>query len=666
MGVAPFDVVLTEKKVYVSNWDGRRPESNSVTGPAGHGTRVRVDPVRYIANEGSVSVIDLKSGRTSEIPVGLHSCAMGLTPNGRYLCVANAASDSVSVIDTRNDKVMETISLQWHPSDLFGASPNALGMSHDGKTLYVCNGTQNAVAVVALHPGKSKLEGLIPVGWFPGAVVEDARRHALYVANIKGTVPKLRRPKYNSHQYFGTLSLLPLPGGDELARDTEVVLRNYRSELAEAAMQPARPGVSARPVPERAGEPSVFKHVIYIVKENRTYDQILGDMREGNGDRNLCMFGSKYTPNQHKLAREFVLLDNTYCSGILSADGHQWATTAIATDYMERSFAGFPRSYPDGMEPNDVDALAYSPAGFIWDSAIAARKTFRDYGEFTIGSGAWKNPVGKKAPTFADCYNDFTNKTGLMKFSCEAGVASLAPYIKSDSVGWDLAVPDMVRASHFINELHEFEAKGTLPEFIIICLPNDHTEGTKAEKPKPAVYVADNDLAFGQIVEAISQSRFWKDTCIFTIEDDPQSGWDHVSGYRTTAFVVSPYTKRHAVVSTGYNQPGMLRTMELILGLKPMNQMDAAATPMFDCFTNEPDFTPFVAVPSTVPVDQVNPAVSAIKDPVLRRDAVASARMHFDKPDQCPDALLNRILWHAQMGQAPFPEWAVTRGDDDD
>jgi len=666
VGVAPFDVALAGKKIYVSNWGGRRPDTNSVTGPAGHGTRVRVDPVRYIANEGSVSVIDLKSGKMSEIPVGLHSCAMVLTPNGRYLCVANAASDSVSVIDTHNDKVVETISLRWYPDDLFGANPNALGMCHDGKTLYVCNGTQNAVAVVGLQPGRSKLEGLIPVGWFPGAVVEDARRHALYVANIKGTVPKLRRPKYNSHQYFGTLSLLPIPGRDDLRRDTEVVLRNYRSELAEAAVRPARPGVSPRPVPERVGEPSVFKYVLYIVKENRTYDQILGDMREGNGERNLCAFGQKYTPNQHKLAREFVLLDNTYCSGILSADGHQWAMTAIATDYMERSFAGFPRSYPDGMEPDDVDALAYSPAGFIWDSAIAAGKTFRDYGEFTIGSGAWKDPAGKKAPTFADCYNDFTNRTGLMKFSCEPGIASLAPYIKTDSVGWDLAVPDVVRASHFINELHEFEAKGALPEFIIICLPNDHTEGTKAGKPKPSVYVADNDLAFGQIVEAISHSRFWKDTCIFGIEDDPQSGWDHVSAYRTTAYVVSPYTKRHTVINTAYNQPGMLRTIELILGLKPMNQMDAAATPMFDCFTNVPDFTPFASVASTVPVDGVNPPVSAIKDPVLRRDAVASARMRFDKPDQCPDAILNRILWHAQMGNTPFPQWAVSPTDDDD
>ena len=667
VGVAPFDVVLAGDKVYVSNWGGRRPDTNSLTGPAGQGTEVRVDPVRHIANEGSVSVIHLKSGKSAgEIPVGLHSCAMALTPNGRYLCVANAAGDSVSVIDTHKDKVVETISLRWHPSDLFGASPNALTMSHDGKTLYVCNGTQNAVAEVSLHPGKSRLLGLIPVGWYPGAVVEDAQRSALYVANIKGTVPRLRRPKYNSHQYLGTLSLLPLPAKDELAQQTEAVLRNYRRELVETALQPARPNISPRPVPERVGEPSVFKHVVYIVKENRTYDQVLGDVRGGNGDRNLCVFGEKFTPNQHKLAREFVLLDNTYCSGILSADGHQWAMSAIATDYMERSFAGFPRSYPDGMEPNDVDALAYSPAGFIWDNAIANGKTFRDYGEYTIGHGDWKNPAGRRPPKFADFYNDFTNRTGLMKYSCVAGVASLAPYIKSDSIGWGLEVPDVIRASHIIKELHEFEASGNLPQLIIICLPNDHTEGTKAGKPTPGTYAADNDLAFGQIIEAISHSRFWPDTCIFAIEDDPQAGWDHVSGYRTTAYVASPYTKRHAVISTSYNQPGLLRTIELILGLKPMNQMDAGATPMFDCFTNVPDLTPFVAVPSNLPFDELNPSPAAINDPVLRRDAIASAHMRFDKPDQCPDAVLNRILWHAQKGRAPFPNWAVTPTGDDD
>jgi YVTN family beta-propeller protein len=665
-GVAPFDVVLAGRKVYVSNWGGRRPGTNSVTGPAGRGTLVRVDPVRYIANEGSVSVIDLESGRlTNEILVGLHSSALALAPNQRHLLVANAGSDTVSVVDTRSDKVVETISLRWQPNDYFGASPNALAFDPAGKTLYVCNGTQNAVAVISFQPGRSKLRGLIPTGWFPGAVVYDPRRTLLAVANIKGigsgrrTAPDARR-KFNSHQHFGTLSLVPVPSRDQLVQHTRTVLANCRREMIEAAQSPARPKQPPRPVPERAGEPSVFKHVVYIIKENRTYDQVLGDLPEGNGDPGLCVFGERITPNQHKIAREFVLLDNTYCSGILSADGHQWATTAFATDYMEKSFAGFPRSYPDGMDDDDVDALAYSPGGFIWDNALEHGKTVRDYGEFAIGITGWKETRRKPAPGFIDFYRDFVDQTGLTIAQSRPAIESLRPYLNTNTIGWDMKVPDVHRAAQFIKELHEFEQAGTMPNLAIICLPNNHTSGTKEGAPTPAAHVADNDLAFGQIVEAISHSRFWKETCIFAIEDDPQDGWDHVSGYRTTAFVISPYTKRHAVVKTQYNQPGMLRTIELILGLPPMNRMDAAATPMFDCFNGAPDFTPFNAVPNNIPLDQLNPKPQAIADPVQRRYAQLSAKLPLERVDQCPEELLNRILWHAQKGSsAPFPKWAV-------
>jgi Phosphoesterase family len=519
---------------------------------------------------------------------------------------------------------------------------------------------------VALHPGKSKLLGLIPVGWYPGAVVEDARRHKLYVANIKGTVPSQKRDKYNSHEYFGTLSLLPLPRGGELSRETAIVLKNYRHAVAEEALLPARPNRPARPVPERAGEPSVFKHVVYIIKENRTYDQVLGDVKEGNGDEKLCVFGEHVTPNQHKLVRDFTLLDNMYCSSILSADGHQWAMSAFATDYIEKSFAGFPRSYPDGMAENDVDALAYSPSGFIWDNALLHGKTLRNYGEYTLGSADWKDPGHKKGPTFLESYHDFIDQTGLIKYSCVPGIASLGAHMMTNTIGWDLGVPDIYRASQVISELKQFEADGNLPELIIICLPDDHTSGTKEGFPTPAAHVADNDLAMGRIIEAFSHSRFWKETCIFAIEDDPQSGWDHVSGYRTTAYVASPYTKRQVVVSTSYNQPGLLRTMELMLGLPPMNQMDASATPMFDCFTSQPDFTPFDSVTNNVPLDQMNPAPVTIKDPVQRHFAKVSARLPLDKPDECPDALLNRILWNAQKGsKVPYPAWAVTEQDDD-
>jgi YVTN family beta-propeller protein len=673
VGVAPYGVVLAGDKAYVSNWGGRLPDGDSVTGPAGQGTRVRVDPVRYIANEGSVSVIHLaEKTAVREIMVGLHSSALAASPDGRHIVVANAGSDTLSVIDTRTDKVVETIWAKSNPADLFGASPNALVFPPAGDTLYVANGTQNAIAVFRFHPGESKLLGLIPVGWFPGEVAYDAARRRLIVANIKGVgstrgLKEAKAKEFNTHQYRGTLSLVPVPRAKELPALTRQVLDNYRYPLLKEARQPARPNQPARPIPERAGEPSVFEHVVYIIKENRTYDQVLGDIPEGNGDSSLCIFGAQITPNQHKMVRQFVLLDNIYCSGILSADGHQWSDTAFATDYMEKSFAGFPRSYPDGMEDNNVDALAYSPGGFIWDGAIARGKSLRVYGEFAITETAWTVPGRKGAPKFLDYYHDFVDQTHRIKISSRPGIESLQPYLNTQTVGWDMDIPDAFRAAQFIKELREYERKGEMPNLIIICLPDDHTSGTKAGSPTPAAQVADNDLAFGQIVEAIGRSPFWAKTCIFAIEDDPQNGWDHVSGYRTTAYVISPYTKRNAVISTQYNQTSILRSMELILGLPPMNQIDATATPMGDCFTDVPDLTPYVAVPANIPLDQMNPEPKKISDTTLRQDAVTSARLDLTEADRCPEDVLNRILWRAMKGShEPYPQWAVATDLEDD
>jgi YVTN family beta-propeller protein len=673
VGVAPYDVVVEGNKAYVSNWGGRRPDNDSATGPAGRGTLVRVDPVRFIANEGSVSVIDLSDGTgksevrcpKSEVLTGLHASALALSPDGRWLVVANAGSDTLSVLDTRTDRVVETVCARQNPSDLFGAQPNALTFDRTGSKLFVCNGTQSAIAVFAFAPGNSRLLGLIPVGWFPGAVIHDARRKALYVANLKGVASTLslnpaRHPGYNTHQYRGSLSLIKVPSPRALKGYTSVALANMRYPLLRAAALPPRPGQPPRPVPERVGEPSVFKHVVYIIKENRTYDQVLGDMREGNGDPSLCIFGERVTPNQHQLARDFVLLDNTYCSGVLSADGHQWADTALATDYMERSFAGFPRSYPDGMEDDDVDALAYSPAGFIWDNAIAHGKTLRDYGEFAINRTRWKDSSRKGSPRFRDCYQESLEPTGDIEFRSEPGIESLRPYLVTNTVGWGLEVPDVFRAARFITELEQFEQRGNFPNLSLICLPNDHTSGTKPDWPTPDAQVADNDLALGRIVEALSRSRFWAQTCIFVIEDDPQNGWDHVSGFRTTAYVISPYSRLCQAVSTQYNQTSLLRTMELMLGLPPMNQLDATATPMSDCFTNTPDLAPFTALPTNVPLDQMNPDPKKVSDPLLRKYAYASARLPLAQVDRCPEDLLNRILWHAMKGpQVPYPEWAV-------
>jgi YVTN family beta-propeller protein len=340
VGVAPYDVVLTARKAYVSNWGGRRPDKGDLTGPAGRGTVVRVDPVKHIASEGSVSVIDLASGRLiSEILTGLHASAMALSPDGKYVVVANAGSDTLSVIEARKDEIVETIWARQGPADLFGASPNALTFDPSGDKLYVCNGTQNAVAAFDFSPGRSKLLGLVPVGWFPGALVFDRKRNARVCGQhqrhwrsqtVRDRCGQIQFQTIPRHPFALSSPLEIAVGRAHARRAPEFTLSAARSGAA-----PARPGQPPVPVPERVGEPSHFKHVVYLIKENRTYDQVLGDLKIGRGEPSLCIFGEEITPNQHKMVRDFVLLDNTYCSGILSADGHQWATSAFATDYME-------------------------------------------------------------------------------------------------------------------------------------------------------------------------------------------------------------------------------------------------------------------------------------------------------------------------------------------
>ncbi len=683
VGVAPFDVVICKNKIYVSNWGGRQPDTNSLVGPAGQGTKVRVDE-RSIASEGSVSIINLgpsandlgKRLDETEIVTGLHACALALSPNKKFLVCANAGSDTLSVIDTRTDKIVETICARQNPADLFGAQPNALAFDKSGKKLFVCNGTQNAVAVFQFKPGESKLLGLIPVGWFPGDIAFDAKRKQICVANIKSISPKMEKAKkglgnglgFNTREYSGSLSLVPLPSEKELKQFTQIALADLRYPLLALAKLPSRENQIPIPVPERVGEPSIFSHVIYIIKENRTYDQVLGDVTNGNGDADLCVFGERVTPNEHKIARDFCLLDNTYCCSILSADGHQWADTGIATDYVEREFAGWPRSYPSGgFYIGGADALAYSPAGFIWNDALAHGKTVVDFGEFTSSEVHWKNPARKDKINFLTAYRDFIGGSNEIDYASEPDIEAMRPFVVTNTMGWDLDVPDIARAAQFIKSLKQFEAADNFPNLTIIWLPNDHTSGTDFGSPTPEAQVADNDLAMGQIFDAVSHSKFWTNTCIFAVEDDPQNGWDHVSGYRTTAYVASAYTKRGAVVHTQYNQTSLLRTMELMLGLPPMNQMDATATPMFDCFTNAPDFSAFNAVTNQVPLDEMNPNPKQIKDAQLRKDAIVSAKLPLDKEDQCPEDLFNRILWRAAKGsQTPYPIWAAKVVDDDD
>ncbi len=677
VGVAPYDVVLVGGKAIVSNWGGRRPGADDLVGPAGRGTVVRVDAERHIASEGSVSLINLQAGTvTNELLTGLHASALAVSPDQQYVVCANAGSDHLSLIEVAQERVIETVWTKPSPADLFGASPNAIAFAPDGNQLYVANGSQNAVAVIDFDPkdkGETKLIGLIPVGWFPGAILFDPHRKQLCVANIKGLPiqPKKQRDGtegFNTHHYHGSISLVPLPEAPEqLAMLSERTAKNMRRvAIAETAL-PAREGVAPKAIPERIGEPSLIKHVVYILKENRTYDQVFGALEQGRGRADLCIFGKEVTPNQHKIVSEFVLLDNTYCNGILSADGHQWSTTAFSTDYMEKSFAGFPRSYPDGMGEDETDALAYSPAGFIWDNVLAGKKSIRNYGEFMLPKVRYRDPTKKGTPDYMTCYRTWKGESDEVIFESEPGIETIRPFSPTEYVGWEMSVPDQFRADFVIKELAEFEAKGEYPNMVIICLPNDHGSGTSPNCPTPASCMADNDLAFGRIVEALSHSKFWPEMAIFAIEDDPQAGWDHVSGYRTTAYCISPYTKRGATVPTLYNTSSMLRTMEQILGLPPMNQFDASATPMFDCFVDHPDLTPFESVPTIVPLDEMNPNPNAIQDKVLREDALVSATLNFREVDKAPEDILNRIIWRSVKGsQVPYPEWAISVVEDDD
>jgi YVTN family beta-propeller protein len=647
VGMAPYGVIChSPEKAYVSNWGGRRPQEGETTYNSS-GSQVLVDPATGIASSGAVSVVDLKNSReTKVIEVGLHPCGMVLSPDGKRLYVACSNSDIISVIDTETDSLTETISVHKNDDSIFGSSPNDLAISPDGKYLYVANGTENAVCVVATG-SPSVVAGLIPTGWYPGTVVLSRNGKTLYVANTKGVGSRNHltgRAGYNSHDHLGTVSIIPLPGAKELQHLTEIVGLN--NSWAQKAKVSARSGGGKKvPCPVSPDQSSVFKHVVYIIKENRTYDQVFGDMPQGNGDTSLVQFGREVTPNHHLLAETFVLLDNFYCSGVLSADGHQWTDEAYVTDYLEKSFGDFTRSYPyDGD-----DALAYASSGFIWDNVMKHGLTFRNYGEFV-------NAVIKPGnATFTEIYNDFLQGTGKIKIEAEANLPQLDPYICRSFIGFPNKVPDVYRAAEFIKELKEFEAKGDFPNFIIMLLPNDHTSGTRPGMPTPRAAVADNDLALGQIVQAISESKFWKETCILVTEDDPQAGLDHVDGHRTVGMVISPYTRRGEVISTYYSQINMVRTIENILGIPPMNQLDLTSESMADCFTAKPDFTPYRAVKNNIPLDELNPELVSISGDQLYW-AKKSLEQDLDDYDRIDEDTFNRIIWHSVKGyDRPYP-----------
>ncbi len=652
VGIAPYEVAIySSKKAYVSNWGGRKPQPEEVTYKTSK-SDILIDPKTGIANSGTVSVVDLKKGKEiKNIEVGLHPGAMVFSPTKNRLYVACANSDIISVIDTKEDKVIEKISVSLDSSLPFGNAPNALEISNDGEFLYVANGTENSICVIDLKD-QNKIVGLIPTGWYPGAVLFDRMEQYLIVANTKGIGSRNMKTEqygYNTHNHMGSLSILPTPDRDQLVAMTEIVKVNNSFErmLAEANNQSEKDNKVA--IPQFPKQTSHFKHVVYIIKENRTYDQVFGDLPQGNGDSSLVHFGREVTPNHHALAEEFVLMDNYYCSGVLSADGHQWTDEAYVTDYLEKFFGDFPRSYPyDGGDP-----LAYSPTGFIWDNVMKHGLTYRNYGEFIDAQ------IEPKDASFTEMYNDFLDGTGKIKIRAKCNLPQMEAYTCQTYIGFPNEVSDQYRADEFIKELKSFEENGNFPNFIILLLPNDHTSGTKPGLPTPQAAVADNDLALGKIVEAISHSKFWKETCIFVTEDDPQAGLDHVDGHRTVGLVISPYTKRNKVISTNYSQINMFRTIENILGIPPLNKFDLTAETMEDCFTEKANYKPYTAIPNNIPLDQLNPQLQSLSGDELYW-AKKSMEQNLDEYDQIDEDTFNRIIWHSVKGyDVPYPVKAI-------
>ena len=659
VGMAPYDVLLHGGKAYVTNWGGRRPTPDDITGPSS-GSQVVTTPAG-IASTGTVSVLDLEARRTSqEIEVDLHPCGMALSPDGATLYVANANSDTISVIDTA-DHVVKGRWIARPSLELpFGSAPNAIALQDNGESLFVALGGNNCIAVMSARDGR--VTGLIPTGWYPGAVAFAQDGALLCVANTKGagrryleentTRPESERYPgvrgRSSHDHLGSVTIVRTPNEstlDAYTHQAAVAMRlPHMLRDAGAAEHPKR--VVA--IPERPGDVSPIKHVLYIIKENRTYDQVFGDMPQGNGDPTFCHFGREVTPNHHALAEEFVLLDNFYCNGVLSADGHQWTDEGYVTDYLEKAFGGWSRSYPyDGG-----DALAYASTGFIWDHVLAKGLTFRNYGEMV------KPRITPNDATWADIYQDYLNGTATVKIEAYTEVRGLEGYLCPTYIGFPGKVQDVYRVREFLKEFRACEEKGEWHNFVIMLLPNDHTVGTREGFPTPNAAVADNDLALGQLVEAVSHSQFWPETAIFVVEDDPQAGLDHVDGHRTVALCISPYTRRGEVVSTHYNQSSMLRTMELIMGLPPMSQFDMAANPMYACFTNTPDLTPYTCRPNQIPLDEMNPKLASLRGKQLYY-AQKSMEMPLDDIDQADEDLFNRILWHSVKGyDVPYPKLA--------
>ncbi len=566
-----------------------------------------------------VAVFDVsKEEITNYIAVEDHPNDMALSKDKKYLFVANANSNSVSVIDLEAEKVVETIGTALFPDAPAGSTPNGLGISEDGRRLYIANADNNCLAVFDIsHPGDSKAMGFIPTGWYPTSV--KVANGKIWVTNGKGerSMPNANGPNpyyglndstvYTGRMFKGTLSIIPEPKTIELATYTKVVYENtpYNKEL-----ELDTEGEEGNPIPRKVGDPSPIKYVFYILKENRTYDQVFGDIAKGDGDSTLCLFGRGITPNHHKLVENFTLFDNFYVNAEVSADGHNWSMGAYATDYTEKTW---PTLYSRRGGTYDYEGsreISFPEAGYIWDLCKKKGITYRSYGEFIDDGGA--------------------------------RVESLEGHFDADFTGFRMDVMDTIRFHQWKEDFDSLLAAGEVPQFNIIRLPNDHTAGAKLGSFTPKSMLADNDLALGMMVEHISKSSIWGESVIFVTEDDAQNGPDHVDAHRSVLLAISPYVRRNHVDHTMYTTASLLRTIELILGLPPMSQYDAAATPLFRSFTAKKDLTPYEHLPNSYPLDEMNTDNNKL--------AELSAQFNLEREDAADDIAFNRVIWKTVKG----------------
>ena len=575
---------------------------------------------------GKVLVFDTdKRTVSARVSVGDHPNELCLSKKGDFLFVANANDNSVSVVDTKKGTVAETLVASIYPDAPPGSTTNGLALSVDERQLFIANADNNCLAVFNVSkPGYSTSKGFIPVGWYPTCVrvvgkrifVSNGKGFSSF-ANPRGPNPIKRRvkhaadddegPQYIGNLMKGTLSIIDIPGEKQLGVYSQQVYANTPYTKEKETISSGQPG---NPIPQKIGDPSPIKYVFYVIKENRTYDQVLGDVKEGNGDSSLVLFGQKVTPNQHKLVKEFVLLDNFYVDGEVSADGHNWSMGAYATDYLEKNWVTSYGGRGGGYDAEGTRRIADNKGGFIWDHCKKAGVSYRTYGEF------------------ADDY--------------KANIPVLEDHFCTYYTSWDQKVRDTVRVGQWKKDFDSLVAINALPHLNTLRLINDHTEGMSKNRPTPFAHVADNDLSVGMFIELLSQSPVWKESVVFILEDDAQNGPDHVDAHRSPVYLAGPFVKRNFVDHSSYTTSGVLRTIELILGIPPMSQYDAAAMPLWKCFTSTPDPAAFHSVPAEVDLTERNLAWSQLTE--------RSSHFDFSREDRVPDMELNDVIWKGIKG----------------